>query len=586
MTPVKKIWYEIIAKLDRLTAPAAGRWLPQKKSSRMYVLTGGIFFVVIAITMLAGRGTSDHNDLQVGTFTVRQGDLTISVTESGSIKARKAVDIKSEVEGQATIISVVPDGTYIKPEDVNNKILVELDSSDLREKLTQQEITFANSKSNYTEANEAFLIQKKENESNVSQGQLDLQFALIDLQKYLGEAVAAELLESARNTADPNCNIAAMVDDPNLGGDALQKLRESQSTIDYSSAQLKQSQSKLGWTQKLFEKKYVAGDELEGDRLTEKSNTISLDKAKTALDLFRRYEFPKQARKLLSDYIEAGRKLERTEAQARSKLAQSEARLASAKATYDLQNERLAKLKKQLVACIIKAPAPGLVVYETSSRMFGGSRNMIEAGASVHERQTIMSLPDTAEMSVEIKIHESSIDKVRPGLPARIIVDSLPDTTFSGKVLKVAPLPDQANFFMNPDLKVYNAEVSIDGMNESLKPGKSAKVEIIIDQLTDVTHVPVQAVCNRGGKKVCYLAGASPQPITVTTGLSNDNFVQITDGLSAGQTVLLNPPTIAEADHASDKGAAMPPGPDAAAKPKKLRAEKKVAVKDSTPAGK
>jgi HlyD family secretion protein len=581
MTPFKTLWYEIIARLDRLTAPAAGRWLPQKKSSRMYVLFGSIFFVVIAITMLVGDPASDQNNPLMGTFTVRQGDLTISVTESGSIKARKAVDIKSEVEGQATIISVVPDGTYIKPEDVNNKILVELDSSDLREKLTQQEITFANSKASYTDANEAFLIQKKENESNVSQGQLNLQFALIDLQKYLGEAVAGKLLDSTQSTADPNYDIAAMANDPNLGGDALQKLRELKSSIDLAEAELKRCQSKLGWTQKLFEKKYVAGDELEADRLDENRRNVELDKDKTAMELFRRYEFPKQARKLFSDYIEAGRKLERIEAQARSKLAQSEARLASAQATYDLQNERLAKLKKQLVACVIKAPASGLVVYETSTRMFGGTRNMIEAGASVHERQTIMSLPDTAEMAVEIKIHESSIDKVRPGLPARITVDSLPDTRFSGKVIKVAPLPDQANFFMNPDLKVYNAEVSIDGMSESLKPGKSAKVEIIIDQLTDVTHVPVQAVCNRGGKKVCYLAGTSPQPITVTTGLSNDNFVEITDGLSVGQTVLLNPPTIAEADHASDKGVNTPSRPDTAAKPKKPRTEKTVAVKDS-----
>jgi HlyD family secretion protein len=584
MTPIKKFWYEIITKLDRLTAPAAGRWLPQNKSTRMYVLTGGIFFIVLAIAMLMGGGTSDQNNPQMGTFNVRQGDLTISVTESGSIKARKAVDIKSEVEGQATIISVVPDGTYIKPEDVNNKVLVELDSSDLREKLTQQEITFANSKSNYTEANEAFLIQKKENESNISQGQLDLQFALIDLQKYLGETVAAKLLKSARNTTDPNCDIAAMIDDPNLGGDALQKLRESQSAIKLADAQLKQAQSKREWTEKLYEKKYVSGNDLEGDQLDEQRRTVELDKTKTAIDLFRRYEFPKQTRKLFSDYVETGRKLERIEAQARSKLAQSQARLASAKATFDLQTERLEKLKKQLVACIIKAPAPGLVVYETSSRMFGGTRNMIEAGASVHERQTIMSLPNTAEMSVEIKVHESSVDKVRPDLPAKITIDAFPDQSFTGKVIKVAPLPDQQNFFLNPDLKVYTAEVSIDGTHDFLKPGMSAKVEIIVNELADVIYVPVQAVCNRGGQKVCYLANTSPQPITVTTGLSNDNFVEITNGLSLGQMVLLNPPAIAQTEKDSDKDSSS--GADAAKKPKKPRMEKKVAAKDVMPAGK
>jgi HlyD family secretion protein len=285
--------------------------------------------------------------------------------------------------------------------------------------------------------------------------------------------------------------------------------------------------------------------------LDEKRRTVELDKAKTAIDLFRQYEFPKQVRKLLSDYIEAGRKLERTNAQARSKLAQFEAKLASAKATYDLQTERLEKLKKQLVACIIKAPASGLVVYETSTRMFGGSRNMIEAGASVRERQTIMSLPNTAEMSVEIKVHESSIDKVRPDLPAKITIDAFPDKVFSGSVIKVSPLPDQQNMFLNPDLKVYTSEVSIDGSHDFLKPGMSAKVEILVDHLTDAIYVPVQAVCNRGGQKVCYLSGSS-RPLTVTTGLSNENFVEITDGLSVGQEILLNPPAIAEADKNAD----------------------------------
>ena len=580
MTQFKKFWYEITAKLDRLTAPAAGRWLPRKKSTRMYVLTGGIFFVVIAITLLMTGGSSNNNNQQMGTFIVREGDLTISVTESGSLKARNAVDIKSEVEGQATIISIVKEGTYIKPEDVNNKILVELDSSGVRERLTQQEITFANTKSSYTDANQAYLIQQKQNESDISQGQLDRQFALIDLQKYLGQSVAARLLSSAGSGTDPNCDIASLVDDPNLGGDALQKLREAQSTIDLASAQLKQAQSKLGWTQKLFEKKYVAGDELEGDRLTEKSNAISLDKAKTAIDLFRQYEFPKQAREFLSKYIEAGRKLDRTEAQAKSRLAQAEAKLTSAKAAYDLQSNQLEKLKKQLAACVIKAPAAGLVVYsDNESRRW--QQNPIQVGATVSQRQNIISLPNTAEMSVEIKVHESSVDKVRPNLPVTITIDAFPDQTFTGKVLKVAPLPDQQNSWLNPDLKVYVSEVSIDGTHDFLKPGMSAKVEILVNRLSDVTYVPVQAVCNQGGKKVCYFAENTPRPVTVTTGLFNDNFVHITDGLSVGQIVLLNPPTAVETEKKSDR--ATPADHNAGSK---QTTATKLAAKTSESAGK
>jgi hypothetical protein len=150
-------------------------------------------------------------------------------------------------------------------------------------------------------------------------------------------------------------------------------------------------------------------------------------------------------------------------------------------------------------------------------------------------------------MIAEISVHESSVDKVRPGQSARITVDSLPDTTFTGKVLKVAPLPDAQRGFLSPDIKVYTTQVSIEGLHESLRPGKSAKVEILVEQLQDVAIVPVLAVANREGKKLCYVVTPQgAQPREVQTGAFNNTFVQITDGLAAGDQVLLNVPRVVE----------------------------------------
>ena len=47
---------------------------------------------------------------------------------------------------------------------------------------------------------------------------------------------------------------------------------------------------------------------------------------------------------------------------------------------------------------------------------------------------------------------------------------------------------------MNPDLKVYATDVSIDGANDAIKTGMSGKVEILIDELKDVLYVPIQSV--------------------------------------------------------------------------------------------
>ena len=171
---------------------------------------------------------------------------------------------------------------------------------------------------------------------------------------------------------------------------------------------------------------------------------------------------------------------------------------------------------------------------------------MIEIGAEVQERQRIISIPDTSQMKVEIKIHETWVDKVQVGQEATITVAAFPDEAFTGKVLKKAPLADPEEW-LNPDLKVYSTDVNIAGTHESIKTGMTAKVEVIIEKLHDVLSVPIQAVTSVQGSKVCYvLTGAGPQKRQVETGLFNDNFVEIKSGLSEGEKVLLSPQRLAK----------------------------------------
>jgi len=126
---------------------------------------------------------------------VRRGDLPITITEGGSLKALKSEVIKCEVEGVTTIISLVPEGIRITDEDVKKgKVLVELDSANLRERLTQQEITFANAEATYTAAKEAFEIQKSEGESNIKNGELNVKFGRMDLEHYVGQTLCTGAL--------------------------------------------------------------------------------------------------------------------------------------------------------------------------------------------------------------------------------------------------------------------------------------------------------------------------------------------------------------------------------------------------------
>lgn len=524
---------------------------------------------VLWVSMRKGGLAATSNILS--TFPVRRDDLTITVTEGGSTKASQTIDIRSEVYGEATIISLIPEGTYITQEDVNaGKLLVELDSSSLKERLKEEEKGLASDEARLIEEQENYHIQQNQNESDITAAQLAVKFALMDLQKYLGETVAQKVVEKASLDPNSNFDITSLLanndpNDPNsLSGGSSQQLKQLKDAILLAEGQLEKANDMLEGTKKLHDANYVSELELKGDELDVERYRIQRESAVEALKLYRRYDFPKEAEMYLSDYKEAERELVRMRARARSRMAQAQARLSNAEEDVTESREDVQRRIKQVDACTIRAPAPGLVVYGTSGEPWRErERGPVREGGKVYQRQTIISLPNTSEIIVEIRVHETSVDKVRPGQHATITVDAFPDKTFQGEVLKVAPLPDSQQGFLNPDVKVYTTKVSMEGSHDSVKPGMSAKVEILVDQLDDVLIVPVQVVAIREGKKLCYVMDSdTPQPRVVSTGAFNDIFVEIISGLEEGEQVLLNPPLLIEpsAVAGSTQERKLPPG--------------------------
>ena len=522
-----------------------------KKVGRKQAFSRRILLIFICIAVVASigalaffnkkQGDSGPSSSSTGLFMVKRGDLTISVTESGSIKAVNTKDIKSEVEGRATIVNIVPEGTMITAEDVNNgKVLVELDSSELKEQLSQREIELTSAEASYTDANESYLIQVKQNESDITAAELKMKFALMDLQKYIGEGIAKKVVEQFGSDANSSLDTSFLLNDPNsLGGSASRQLKVLRNDILLAQGQLEKATDVLEGTQKLHDANYASDLDLMSAQLDVDRFRIQKESAEEALKLYQLYDFPKETEKFLSDYQESQRELDRTKARARAQLAQARAKLASAKSTLDTQKRRLNKLHEQIEACTIRAPAVGQVVYWSSTERW--VRTKIEQGAEIPEGYKIITIPDASEMKVEVKIHETWIDRIEPNQPAEITVEAFPDKTFTGRVLKKAPLAD-AEDWLNPDLKVYATDIGIDGKHDYLKTGMTGKVTIIINKLQNVLYVPIQSVVTIEDKKVCYVAGSPAEKRDVETGLFNDNFVEIKSGLAEGEKVLLNPP--------------------------------------------
>jgi multidrug resistance efflux pump len=506
------------------------------------------------------------------TFTVARGPLEVLVLEGGSVEALNSQEIKSEVQGETKILSIIPEGYLISPKDVEEGlILVELDNKKLLDELTERELSYQRAFADFTQAREQYEIQRSENQSLISAAELEMRFALMDFKKYMGDVAAEEVrllsgvealaegparrdeTGGALDDSEIAAEVAAVIkpidfseyaDPARLGdGEAMQLLRAALNESVIAQEELEAARTQLEGTKRLFEKEFVTQQELEKDELALQRAEIAVDKSETNKDLFIRYEFPKQAEKLLSDYGEALRKLDRMGKQSVAKIAQAEATLKSAEAQFELQSRRKKELEEQIEKCVIRATKPGLVVYGAGPDDGWRDDIRIEEGAMIRERQIIITIPDPTVMKVGIKVHESYVKKVKVGQRARIRVDAFPDEPLVGEVTKIGVLPDSQNRWSNPDLKVYATDVVIDGSYEWLKPGMTAEVEVIIEQLNDVTYIPVQAVNPTLDGPVVFVQGAlGEERRPVETGEFNDTFIEVKSGVTPGETVLLRAP--------------------------------------------
>src|SRR4030095_11572656 len=155
-----------------------------------------------------------------------------------------------------------------------------------------------------------------------------------------------------------------------------------------------------------------------------------VDQADEDLRLFRKYDLPKSQRRLESSLDQSQLELDRLRQRTSNQLAQAEANLRTSQRALELTFEKLKELKQQLENSKIKAPQDGLVVYASSS--FGDRGELlVEEGAERGQRQEIIKLPDVSQMIVEIRVHESHVLQIHPGLEAYVTVDSILDRRFT-----------------------------------------------------------------------------------------------------------------------------------------------------------
>lgn len=330
-------------------------------------------------------------------------------------------------------------------------------------------------------------------------------------------------------------------------GEAKQELRSLQDALQVAQEELLLAQDRVAGQRRLEERGFITPTELEAEELNLNKAINKMGREETALKLYIQYTFPKEAEEKLSDYENAVMSYQRQVKENIAEMAQEAARYSSAERKYNLERVKLADVNEQIELATIRAQRPGLVVYgaadQNSMRYRGSSQEAIQEGATVRERQSILTIPDMREMAVKVNIHESAVQRVAVGQTVKVSVDAFPDEQLTGVVTKVAVVADSANSFMNPDLKVYPTTIKIDGTHDWLRPGMSAEIEILVESLEDVVYVPIQAVTYFEDKRVVYVSTRGrTERREIEVGTFSEAFIEVVSGVTEGEQVLLLPP--------------------------------------------
>ena len=354
---------------------------------------------------------------------------------------------------------------------------------------------------------------RNQTESEITKAKLDLKFAKSDLRKY-------------------------------LEGEYPTELQKAEAEITIAREELNRAIDKLEWSRKLEQEGYINRSERQADELAAKKNELDVELAEKKLTLLKAYSHPRKREELQSNIDQALNALERGKRIARADVLRAETEVKAKASELKQQKDKLAKIERQIQNCRITAPVDGEVIYATTTQMhWRSNKEPLQEGQEVHEGQDLIHLPTTESMMAEVKVHESSLMKVRLKLPVRITADAIPEKTFYGAVGKISPLPDAVSVWLNPDLKLYSTEIYLEGDTSDLRPGMTCRAQIIVEEYDDAVFVPVQSVVRVEGNTVVYVAnGGNSDRREVRAGMDNNRMIHVIEGLSEGEPVLLSPP--------------------------------------------
>jgi membrane fusion protein (multidrug efflux system) len=204
--------------------------------------------------------------------------------------------------------------------------------------------------------------------------------------------------------------------------------------------------------------------------------------------------------------------------------------LDATKGRYEVAKANLDRAETLLGFCKITAPFSGTI---TKRSVDPGAFIPAATSGSAAQTPALLTLMDFSTVRVQVAVPESETPYIRNQVPVKVSVDELAGVTFAGAVTRYSHALDDTT-------KTLLAEIDIPNPKAQLLPGMYATVKLGVETRTNALLVPVDALMiEKAGTSVFTVMDGKAKKNPVKTGFNDGTSAQITDGLKAGDPVIL-----------------------------------------------
>jgi HlyD family secretion protein len=244
------------------------------------------------------------------------------------------------------------------------------------------------------------------------------------------------------------------------------------------------------------------------------------------------------------DTVNSGRnyrrvaELSKSGAVTNSQVEDAEAAYKGALARLAGANAQVRVAQVNLENTFIRAPFKGTILLKNAEV----GEIVAPFASSATSKGSVVTLADMNSLEVEADVSEANINKVLVGQSCEIVLDAYPSVRYPGLVKKIVPTADRSR-------ATVQTKVGFTQIDSKVLPEMSARVNFFLDTISasrggaQMLALPKEAVTTRDGQKVVFkIAGQYVTSVSVKTGREVGRMIEVTEGITAGDQVVLSPP--------------------------------------------